>query len=115
MHRHVGAIIKEKSNKIKSIKEVTLIFLVFILFGILSFGIGYLAGKDKTQIKIVQTKLESHIPRADISFVLASRSGSKYYYIWCTGVNNISLKNRIYFKNAEEAEKAGYVLSRTCH
>ena len=114
MHRHVGEIIKEKTNKIKSIKEITLIFIVFVLFNILSFALGVLAGKDKSAIKIMHTNLQKHLPTQDLSFVLASKHGKKYYYLWCSGINNISFKNRIYFKDKTEAERVGYTLSSTC-
>lgn len=47
------------------------------------------------------------------SFV-ASKNGTKYYFIWCSGANKIKEENKIYFSSREEAEKAGYEKSSTC-
>jgi hypothetical protein len=44
---------------------------------------------------------------ADAEFV-ASSKGKIYYSVFDTKAWNISEKNRIFFKNATEAEKAGY-------
>ncbi len=45
----------------------------------------------------------------------ASSRGTKYYSITgCSGGKTISPENKIYFYTAEEAEKAGYVLSSSC-
>ncbi len=46
--------------------------------------------------------------------IVASRSGTKYYYLWCSGVQKISIANRIYFSSQDEARAAGYTPSTTC-
>ncbi|MEK7520264.1 MAG: Ada metal-binding domain-containing protein [Patescibacteria group bacterium] len=43
---------------------------------------------------------------------VASKSGKTYYLTTCN--NTIKETNKIYFATAEDAEKAGYVPSKTC-
>lgn len=47
------------------------------------------------------------------SFV-ASKKGKKYYPINCAGAKSLSESNRIYFKDAAEAEAKGYTISTSC-
>lgn len=44
----------------------------------------------------------------------ASMHGPTYTFSWCQGADVILQKNRIYFKDAEEAEKSGRTLSKLC-
>lgn len=46
--------------------------------------------------------------------VVASKNGKKYYFPWCSGVDRISAKNKVYFKSATEAQNAGLTISATC-
>lgn len=39
---------------------------------------------------------------------VASKNGSKYYPVQSAGGNRISVKNRVYFRTATEAEEAGF-------
>lgn len=47
------------------------------------------------------------VPASDAAFV-ASKRGKKYYPVGSKGAANLSPKNLIYFRSAEEAEAAGY-------
>lgn len=47
------------------------------------------------------------------SFV-ASKTGTKYYPIDCSGVSRIKTENRIYFASEKEAEEKGYTRTETC-
>ena len=46
--------------------------------------------------------------------IIASKSGRKYYYSWCSGAQKISAANRVYFSSTEQAKSAGYTPSSTC-
>ena len=48
------------------------------------------------------------------SFFASSR-GKKYYPVGCSAGNSLKESNRIYFATGEEAVKAGYELSGSCH
>lgn len=45
---------------------------------------------------------------------VASKKGKKYYPINCAGAKSLSESNRIYFKDAAEAEAKGYTISTSC-
>lgn len=46
--------------------------------------------------------------------VVASVNSDKYHYEHCSGAKRISEKNKIYFKNAAEAQYAGFTLANNC-
>ena len=46
--------------------------------------------------------------------VIASVNSDKYHYEHCSGAKRISEKNKIYFKDAAEAEEAGFRLADNC-
>jgi hypothetical protein len=46
--------------------------------------------------------------------VVASKSGTKYYYPWCIGVLRIKEENKVWFNSIEEAKSAGLTPASTC-
>ncbi|HRH31421.1 MAG TPA: hypothetical protein PK950_02025 [Candidatus Paceibacterota bacterium] len=53
-------------------------------------------------------------PEATTGAFVASKKGKKYYPVDCAGAKSLSESNRIYFKDAAEAESKGYSLSSSC-
>lgn len=47
------------------------------------------------------------------SFV-ASKSGSTYYAVWCSGVSRIREENKVWFQTKEEAKSQGYRPAKNC-
>lgn len=47
------------------------------------------------------------------SFV-ASKSGSVYYAIWCSGVSRIKEENKVWFRTTKEAKAQGYRPAKNC-
>ena len=47
------------------------------------------------------------------SFV-ASKSGSVYYAMWCSGVSRIREENKVWFQTKEEAKAQGYRPAKNC-
>ncbi|MDQ3077165.1 MAG: hypothetical protein M3Q63_03900 [bacterium] len=45
---------------------------------------------------------------------VASRGGTAYHLLTCSGAKRISEKNKIYFQNKEEAERFGYKPAKNC-
>lgn len=43
-----------------------------------------------------------------------SRKGATYTYSWCSGADTIKPANKIFFIDAEEAERSGRTLSKLC-
>ena len=46
--------------------------------------------------------------------LVASKSGAKYHFPWCSGAQRISEANKIWFNSVEEARKAGYTPASNC-
>src|ERR1035437_4152005 len=115
---------QEKGFKIK---DDLYIVLMIILVGTASFGLGKLSSyeKNKTPIAILNTqetmyasvlssnqsqKGEMQSTSTTLNsngLVVASKSGTKYYYPWCTGVSRIKEENKVWFSSIEEAKSAG--------
>ncbi len=90
--------------------------IVIILVALISFGLGRLSkiGESKTPITIENlTGAVNNIATSTGNFV-ASKSGTKYHYPWCSGAQSIKEENKIWFSTAEEAQKAGYQPASNC-
>ncbi len=46
--------------------------------------------------------------------LVASRSGKKYHFPWCPGADTIAEKNKIWFKDEQEARRRGYTPAGNC-
>jgi hypothetical protein len=51
----------------------------------------------------------------DSSIVIGDKHSKLFYSSGCPGVDEVSVANRVVFKDIEEAQKAGYKLAKTCH
>jgi len=45
---------------------------------------------------------------------VASKTGSKYHFPWCSGAKAIKEENKVYFATKAEAERAGYDPAANC-
>jgi len=52
--------------------------------------------------------------KVSTSTIVASKTGKKYYFVWCKGAGNIKPDKKIYFNTEELAQKAGYSLAASC-
>jgi len=132
------------SNPEKSFKIRDDLFIVclIILVGTASFGLGKLSAleKKKTPITVLKTQealLASVIVGNETSaennssssinldtksittsiakgLVVASKSGTKYYYPWCSGVDRIKESNKVWFTSIEEAKSKGLTPAANC-
>jgi hypothetical protein len=109
------------------------IIIMIILVGTASYGLGKISSfeKNKTPISILKTKeyMNSLVlndtsntktenqpiqtQQTDVK-VVASKSGTKYYYPWCAGVSRIKEENKIWFNSIEEAKSAGLTPASNC-
>lgn len=46
--------------------------------------------------------------------VVASKNGSKYHYLHCTGAKQIREENKLFFPSPASAEASGYTLAGNC-
>ncbi|MFM2381669.1 MAG: hypothetical protein RLZZ76_436 [Candidatus Parcubacteria bacterium] len=53
------------------------------------------------------------VPKVEKKYV-ASKKGTKYHLLWCSGAKTIKEENKLYFGSKEEAEKAGYGPASNC-
>ncbi len=131
---------REKGFKISA--DLFIVLLV-CLVATASFGLGKLSAleKKKTPIQVLKVQDEllvgvvgkvDPVLKAENSptvntnlataldsqtnkgLVLASKSGKKYYYPWCTGVDRIKEENKVWFSSVEDAKKAGLTPASGC-
>ncbi len=118
---------REKGLKIK---DDIYIIITIILVGTASFGLGKLSSfeKNKVPISIFKTQdamyatvmkdtLNNPQPNSIAQTsggVVASKSGTKYYYPWCSGVSKIKEGNKVWYKSIEEARSAGLTPASNC-
>lgn len=121
---------QEKGLKIK---DDLYIILMIMLVGTASFGLGKISSfeKNKTPISVLKTKEymyasalsadssniknDTQNPSSNTSGMLvASKSGTKYYYPWCTGVSRIKEENKVWFNSVEEARAKGLTPASNC-
>lgn len=117
-------------KKLKSFLENDAIFmaLLVILVGVVSFGLGRQSARESvgvnvrvpSQAGIVFTDVlpaESGVEAVtdqEAYLVVASRSGSKYHRLDCTGAKAIKEENKIYFDSVAEAKAGGFQPAANC-
>ncbi len=110
-----------------------LIILIVILVGLAAFILGRISaqntginiqynnipasaaagGQEASRFLEMNPSLNRTTSTADKAF-FASKKGQKYYPLDCGAGKNIKPENRIYFKDNNSAESAGYELSTAC-
>lgn len=128
----MNRIIRYFRNKINilegylSRRDVVLI-IVIISVSITSFALGYhAAAQSKVPVVTMRDNLciqpvtEASIKEGEKllqgnNTIVASKNGSRYYFVWCSGVSRIAAKNRVYFETVEAAEKKGYTKASGCN
>jgi hypothetical protein len=110
--------------------------LLVILVGVASFGLGRLSVTDgKGTVEVLpplstpsealgaqQTSvpttsaLSASVGSATTAAgkFVASKSGTKYHYPWCSGAKRIKDENKVWFNTVEEARAAGYTPAANC-
>ncbi len=112
--------IREKALQCKSAGEDAIhrfyLPLVVIFVGIAAFALGALSTQNAQGSAITQvaTPLVATKPLSIGGLYVASKSGSKYHYPWCSGARSIAEHNTIWFKSTEEARAAGYTPAKNC-
>lgn len=123
------------TSRVPTIPDDLFLGLIIILVAFGSFGLGRLSKIEgsKTPIRIENAPMDTQVQfpgntsvkpqnsaqKASLmdeqeTQLVASKSGKKYYYPWCSGVQKIAEANRIYFATKEEAVTRGYTPSATC-
>jgi len=98
------------------VHEWGLVIIVFLV-AIASFGLGRLSAlvDARPPISITQAPTAANQQAmAPGGLLVAARSGSVYYYPWCTGASKILLQNQRWFQSEDAARKAGYAPAKNC-
>lgn len=106
----------------KGIRLINSTIVLAVFFNLYSFG--YIAGMDKTHPKVMIFEPKKAICEVEkgeeievennAGNLVASKTGTRVYYIWCSGVNRIKPENRRYFGTLDEALKKGYKPAQNC-
>lgn len=93
------------------------LILVVLLTGIGSFGLGRLSMLEEVRpIVALESAPSLAQPQALYigGLVVASRTGTSYYYPWCLSGAQIAPSNELWFKDEAAAQKAGYKPAKNC-
>ena len=100
------------------IKEDIFIVTAIILIGLAGFGLGRLSamekGRETVDIKPFAFNINPSTTDTADHLLVASKTGQKYHFPWCSGASQIAEKNKIYFDSYEQAQKAGYTQAANC-
>ena len=99
--------------------------IVVIIVGMASFGLGRLSAPEN---RVESVAIENPYPSSELVLgggesvlvsseegkFVASRSGTKYHFPWCSGAKRIKEENKLWFVTKEDAEAAGYEPAKNC-
>ena len=116
-----GFSIQDWGLKIKNVGESAIgewgRIAIVLLVGFSSFGLGRLSALEgvKPPVSVVETPQVAK-PQGMYAggLFVASRSGSVYYYPWCSGASKIAQGNLVWFQSEQEARKNGYTSAKGC-
>ncbi|MSU74226.1 hypothetical protein EXS57_00410 [Candidatus Kaiserbacteria bacterium] len=117
--------VREKCKSVVArIPRDILVISTLLLVSSLSFGLGYLTGKDvgqgsrvgNSESPLVSTPetLRAVESTSRTGQVVASKNGTKYYPLDCAGIDRISEANKVWFASPAAAVAAGYTLAVSC-
>lgn len=114
-------ILQELVSKIKPFTEQAVnewgMILIVLLIGFGSFGLGRLSMLEDVRPPVSITSAPTVAEPREMNLgglIVASRTGSAYYFPWCSGVDKILLQNRVWFASEEKARQAGYSPAKNC-
>lgn len=109
-------------EKIKESEEDIYMTLIVIIVGIIGFGLGRLSKIEERKTPIIikneavaekSLTNEAYRPITSGQYV-ASKTGSSFYFPWCSGARRIKEANMVWFKSKEEAISRGYTPAGNC-
>lgn len=90
---------------------------VVFLVALSSFGLGRLSALEEAKPSVsIRAAPKLQTPRGMYigGLIVAARSGSAYYYPWCSGAAKIAAANRVWFPSEAAAREAGYAPAKNC-
>ena len=92
------------------------LIILIILVGLASFGLGRLSAlvEAKPLISVSEAASAGVLALSGGGYYVASKSGSTYYFPWCTGAQKIAAQNQRWFQSEADAKAAGYKPAKNC-
>lgn len=123
---HNSTSIKEAASRFD--KKALYAGLIVALVGAGSFGLGRLSALESQKVPVTISypelepasavssvpEVKNEITAAQSEKVVASKSGTKYYFPWCATAQRILEANKVWFDSPEAAKKAGYEPAANC-
>lgn len=88
--------------------------IIIASVGVGSFALGRLSilTEIRNDVRVESVAMTEQKPMALGGLVVASRTGKRYYFPWCT--TTIAEKNKVWFKDEAAAKAAGYTAAQNC-
>lgn len=113
--------VQEIGLKIKGLADVALhdwgLFIIVLLATAGAFGLGRLSALETARPLVSVSEAPEKASLAPLmqgGMVIASRTGSTYYFPWCTSAAKILPANQRIFASAAAAQKAGLRAAKNC-
>lgn len=92
------------------------VLVIIISFAFILGDFSHYLSRENSSIFVIKQSdfVQKTEEVGDSNVVVASRSGTKYYYLWCSGVGRLKEANKVTFANAEEAKLRGYTKASNC-
>ena len=90
---------------------VTLVLLVAFA----CFGFGRLSALVENKPAIVMTEAPVLLePLGPFGMIVAQKNGSLYFFPWCSGAQQLSDTQKVWFQSEKAAQRAGYSPAKNC-
>jgi len=113
--------ISELKPIIKGFRERILaewgISIIVFLVALASFGLGRLSVIESARPAISINSAAAVSAARSIAqggLFVASRTGEKFFYPWCSGAQSIADANKVWFQSEKAARAAGYEPAKNC-
>ncbi len=113
--------IQDWGQKIKNVAEDLLsewgLIAVVFLVALSSFALGRLSVLESAKPPVAISQAPTEQKQREMTaggLIVASKSGSAYYFPWCTGAAKILPINQVWFADETSAKRAGYAPAKNC-
>lgn len=123
--------LKRVKDKIKPFEDDVILAAVVVFVALIAFGLGRLSAVLDKKMPIKVENISASLGEVEPTWrgstspaspstsvveglLVASKTGAKYHFPWCSGALRIKEENKVWFKSREEAEKAGYTPASNC-
>ncbi|MDO8521944.1 MAG: hypothetical protein Q7S08_01505 [bacterium] len=113
--------LRDFTNKIKNWADVAIgewgLLLIVLLVALGSFGLGRLSVLESVRATVSITNAPTVAEPRGMSIgglIVASRTGSAYYFPWCASAAKIAPQNQVWFTSEANARSAGYSPAKNC-